>query len=81
MLVSKQPKQQTHPIESSYVSGKIECNSEEAISLYVHIYDSTRGGLPNTPGWLLWTMQIVTVPVQIQNIADGQINYSSYLDY
>jgi hypothetical protein len=50
MLVSKQPKQQTHPIESSYVSGKIECNSEEAISLYVHIYDSTRGGLSITPG-------------------------------
>ena len=49
MLVSKQPKQQTHPIESSYFSGKIECNSQEAISLQGHVYGVNKGGLSDTP--------------------------------
>ena len=41
----------------------------------------TKGGLSNTPGELFRAVEIVTVPAQIQNTADGQINYSSHLDH
>ena len=59
MLVSKQPKQQTHPIESSYVSGKIECNSEEAISLYGHVYGLTKGGFITRAGGFGWRWKLM----------------------
>jgi hypothetical protein len=42
---------------------------------------ANKGGLSCTHGVLFWTLLIVTVPAQIQNTADGQINYSSHLDH
>ena len=50
MLVSKQPKQQTHPSEPSYFSGNIECNSEEAIYLFGQVYGFTKGESGQGPG-------------------------------
>ena len=66
------------PIVQSFVSQSARSKYDAAIGA---VSAKSKGCLHRTPGGLFRAVEIVNVPAQIQNTADGQINYSSHLDH